>query len=111
MWLRLRNTDRRGRSVVPANLTRTRRCRLARAFLRSNVFNTGLLGSLAGLAGLAADALAAVHHALALVRLGRTQLAQLGRDLADVFLGDPGHREVRGIGDVDADALARRVAH
>src|SRR5215470_5555991 len=82
-WCRLRNTLRRGRSPVPVTRTRTRRWRRARAPLRSNCFSICfLLRSLPGLARLAADALTAVHDALALVRLGRPQPSQVGSHLA-----------------------------
>ena len=45
-------------------------------------------GLLARLSGLAADDLAGVAHALALVRVGLAELADVGGDLADLLLVD-----------------------
>src|SRR5215472_18301652 len=72
-----RKTARRGRSAVPCTLARTRRWRRRRASL------TVRLGTLADLP---ADVLALVADALALVRLGRPHLADLGRRLAHHLL-------------------------
>src|SRR5690348_17717491 len=72
-----RKTTRRGRSAVPCTLARTRRWRRRRASL------TVRLGTLADLP---ADVLALVADALALVRLGRAHLADLGGRLADHLL-------------------------
>src|SRR5829696_9133000 len=73
-----RNTDRRG-LPLPAcrslNRVRSRRRRNS----ASGLFAIGLLL----LAFLAADRLVAVLDPLALVRLGRAERADLGRDLAD----------------------------
>src|SRR5690606_17411840 len=72
--------------------------------------------SLTSLSGLAADVLACVLDALALVRLRLAQLADVGRDLADGLLVDPLHRQLRrglhregdALGSVDGDRV--RVA-
>src|SRR5215471_15076127 len=72
-----RKTARRGRSAVPCTFARTRRWRRMRASL------TVRLGTLADLS---ADVLALVADALALVRLGRTHLADLGGGLPDHLL-------------------------
>src|SRR5919198_4214210 len=95
MCTRLRNTARRGRSGVPSTRRRIRKCRRWRAS-RGVKRAMALLASLAlagGLAGLAADALAEVADALALVRLGRPQAAYVGRELPDRLLVDAAHRE------------------
>src|SRR5262249_61396984 len=74
-----RNTSRRGRSALPRILPRTRRCRRRRA---------SLVVRLGTLAHLSADVLALVADALALVRLGRPDLPDLGCRLADDLLVD-----------------------
>jgi len=63
-----------------------------------------------GLARLAADPLAAVHHALALVRLWRAQAADVGGDLTDVLDRDAADRELGRVLHVDGDALRRLEA-
>ena len=92
MCLADRVTTRRGRSAVPETFLRTRdltaqprrrtrsRCACA-ASARSP-------WSLTSLSDLAADVLARVAHALALVGLGLAQLADVGGDLADLLLVD-----------------------
>src|SRR6185503_11219551 len=60
---------------------------------------------LSGLAGLAQDALAGVPDALALVGLGLTDLADVGRHLADEFLVEPSDRDRGGARDLEGDAL------
>src|SRR3954451_5100966 len=50
---------------------------------------------LACLSGLTTDRLALVAHALALVRVGPAQPAQIGGNLADLLLVDPRDRETR----------------
>src|SRR5579884_966470 len=71
MWCRLRKTASRGRAWAPSTRLRTRRWRLSRAARRSCLVYIALLAlpGLAGLARLAAQLLAAVEHALALVGL------------------------------------------
>src|SRR5437764_11252403 len=68
-----------------------------------------LSADLAGLAGLAADLLARVAHALALVGLRLARRADLGRDLADELLVDADDRQAGRTLDLEADA-GRRVA-
>src|SRR4029077_8057095 len=66
-----------------------------------------LAADLAGLAGLAADHLAGVAHALALVGLGLAGGAHLGRHLADELLVDADDGQLdRGL-ELEADALGR----
>src|SRR6266513_393862 len=72
-----RKTTRRGRSAVPCSRPRTRRWRLRRA---SRTVGLGTL------AHLPAHVLAFVADAFALVRLGRADLANLGRGLTDHLL-------------------------
>src|ERR671922_1488646 len=92
MWRLERKTASLGRSAVPDTRLRTRACRrmrpdrLALAWSMSKRVLSLLLG---GLAGLAADLLARVADALALVRVGPAQAADLGGDLADLLLFDP----------------------
>jgi hypothetical protein len=57
------------------------------------------------LSGLTANDLALVLDALALVRLGRPDLADLGRDLTDLLLVDSGDVEQRGPLDREGDAF------
>src|SRR6187397_2827790 len=66
-----------------------------------------LSADLAGLAGLAADVLAGVAHALALVRLGLAGRADLGGDLADQLLVDADDREAGRVLDLERNALGR----
>jgi hypothetical protein len=60
---------------------------------------------------LAADVLARVADALALVRLGLAQLADVGRDLADLLLVDPLDGELGGRLDGERDAVGRLDQH
>src|SRR4051812_15545113 len=83
MCLSERNTTRRGRAWVPDRVLRTRTWRRSR-FADAVVAFAILLAS--RLAGLPANDFARVLDALALVRLGRTQVAQLGRDLPHFLL-------------------------
>src|SRR6185503_20240784 len=117
MWLRLRNTARRGRSCVPARWRRIRSWRLRRAAPRlatcvivlvPRISWLLLAADLAGLAGLAADVLARVFDALALVRLGLARRADLRGNLPDELLVDPEDREVGRVLDFEADAGRRR---
>src|SRR5512133_3468147 len=99
MWFRLRKTASRGRDASPARCRRRRACRFWRAAPRLNVavirwflgLSSGwllLAADLAGLAGLAADLLAGVANALALVRLGLAGRPDARGDLADQLLVD-----------------------
>src|SRR5581483_11411457 len=103
-----RKTTRRGRAAEPCTFARTRRCRRRRAFL------TVRLGTLPDLS---ADVLALVADALALVRLGRAHLADLGGRLAHHLLVGALHEDLRRRRHLEGDAGARfdrdgvRVAH
>src|SRR5581483_4475882 len=97
-----RNTSRRGRSALPRTLPRTRRCRRRRA---SRVVTLGTL------AHLSADVLALVADALALVRLRRANLPDLGGRLTDDLLVDAAHDDLRRDRNLERDPLARRDAH
>src|SRR5512143_106498 len=116
MWLRLRNTARRGREPVPARCRRIRSWRLRRAAprLASCVIASVpcqsrllLAADLAGLAGLATDVFAGVAHALALVRLGLAGRADPGGDLADQLLVDADDRQAGRVLDLEGDPLRR----
>ena len=86
---------------------RTRPCRRMRA--SRFVLRSHQLRSLGGLAGLLADVFALVADALALVRLGLADLADVRRDLADQLLVDAAHHDPRGRRDLELDA--RRARH
>src|SRR5947207_13630365 len=120
MWLRLRNTARRGRSPVPARVRRIRSWRFCRAAPRlatdvivlvpSLVPGLGgllLAADLAGLAGLSADLLSGIADALALVRLGFSRRSYAGRHLADQLLVDPDDRQAGRVLELEADAVRR----
>src|SRR5262249_17278540 len=62
---------------------------------------------LPSLPDLAADLLALVPHALALVRVGLAELAYVGRDFADLLLVDPLDHEPGGRLDPQRDPLRR----
>src|SRR5699024_6334193 len=64
-------------------------------------------GLLTSLSDLATDLLALVAHALALVRVGTAQLADVGGDLTDELLVDPLDREAGRVLDGEGDALRR----
>src|SRR6266536_6307895 len=113
-----RNTVRRGRSAVPATFPRTRRCRRSRSWrdvatVMLSYRRRSRLSAPAGrwrgsggtgrfpqrnqmwsgrrscsLAHLPSHVLALVADALALVRLGRADLADLGCDQTDLLLVD-----------------------
>src|SRR5688572_20231947 len=95
MCLLERKTARRGRSAVPVTFLRTRRCRRARCSVLLNAIVVPL-ALLAGLPGLAQHLLAGVPDALALVRLGLADLADVGGHLADELLVDAPHGDRRG---------------
>src|SRR6266542_5048747 len=119
VWLRLRNTARRGRSPVPVRLRRIRSWRFCRAAPRLATWvmllvplrlpdpRLLLAADLAGLAGLAADDLARIADALALVRLGLAGGPDARGDLADELLVDPDHGHPRRILELEADPLGR----
>src|SRR4249919_3320230 len=100
MCLLDRNTARRGRSAVPMIFLRTRRWRRFRC---SSLVSGIAIGPrlLRRLAGLAHDALAGVTDALALVRLGLADLANVGRDLTDELLVVAAHDDARRLRDLE----------
>src|SRR3712207_1732340 len=108
MWRPDRNTDSRNRPLPWARSAyRVRRCR------RSNR-SAGFTMALLLLAFLAEDALLRVFHALALVRLGTAEAADLGRDLAYPLLVRPADRhrgrgladDLHVLGDCELDLVA-----
>src|SRR5512135_2318471 len=114
MCFRLRKTARRGRAGSPSTRRRIRSWRLLRAAPRLAIVVIGgsssaprwllLAADLAGLAGLAADVLAGVADALALVRLGLATGADPRRDLADELLVDAHDGQPGRVLDLEADA-------
>src|SRR5215470_19191572 len=125
-------TDSRGRSTEPATFLRSRKWRRplasrravetslpARLCLTATVsatvltysVSTSLRRSLTRLPDLGLDALARVAHALALVRVGLAQLADVGGDLADLLLVDALHRKPGRRLDDERDALGRGDLH
>src|SRR5512141_2047822 len=118
MCLRLRKTARRGRAGSPSTRRRIRSWRLTRAAPRLAIVVIGrwssaargllLAADLAGLAGLAADLLAGVANALALVRLGLAARPDARRDLADQLLVDADDGQLGRVLDLEADA-GRRI--
>src|SRR5512135_9778 len=117
MCFRLRKTARRGRAGSPSTRRRIRSWRLLRAAPRLAIVVIGgsssaprwllLAADLAGLAGLAADVLAGVADTLALVWLGLAGRADPRRDLADEFLVDAHHGQLRRVLDLEVDARRR----
>src|SRR6478672_11744251 len=117
MWLRLRKTASRGRPVTPLTRSRRRAWRFCRAAERLAVPVIGcprspgggllLAADLAGLAGLAADLLARVADALALVGLWLAGGADGRRDLADELLVDAEHGQLRRVLHLEADPGGR----
>src|SRR5919112_475522 len=103
-----RVTTRRGRSAVPATFLRPRTCRRRRDLTRPAVcllFFSEIAMSLTCLSDLATDVLSRVANALALVRLGLAQLADLRRRLADELLVDALDAEAGGALDGEGDPL------
>src|SRR5215475_11078901 len=93
-----RKTTRRGRSAEPRTFARTRRWRRRRASL------TARLGTLADLSP---HVLALIADALALVRLRRAYLADLGGRLADDLLVGSLHDDLRRRRHLEGDSGAR----
>src|SRR5215510_1434069 len=104
MWRALRNTASRGRSEVPSTRLRSERCRFFRpSFLKltsTSMFAFLYLAATAaatargtGLADLLLDHFLDVLDALALVRLGGPQLADLGGRLTDEVAVGAGQRQ------------------
>src|SRR5450756_426063 len=113
MWLRLRKTARRGRADVPSSRRRIRSCRFCRAaprvaaFVIVVVLPLLLSADLAGLASLAADHLARVADALALVWLRLPGGPDAGGNLADELLVDAEDGQLDRALDHEADAVRR----
>src|SRR5258708_26699644 len=99
MCLPERNTLRRGRPA-PAlcSAKRVRRWRRAKRAVRSDMVIPLLL-----LAFLAPDRLGRILDALALVRLGRAQAADLGRELPDFLAIGAGDLDLGGPRRLDLD--------
>src|SRR5689334_4755456 len=98
-----RYTARRGRSAEPVTFARTRRCLRRRACCLVLI----AMVSLGSLSDLADDVLAGVANALALVRLGRAPLADLGGDLADLLLARAADDDLRRLRHLERDPLGR----
>src|SRR5215211_548257 len=113
-----RNTASRGRSAVPLTLARTRRRRRSLLWclvttVRGGASFRGVLSweespPLRPLPDLAADVLALVANALALVRLGRPGAANPRGDLSDELLVDPPHDDPRRARELELHPLGRR---
>src|SRR3569833_1249714 len=101
MCLPERKTDRRGRSDLVPMWWRVRDWR----FLKRALVILLLL------AFLAADILALIAHALALIRLRRTPGTDLGRNLADQLLVDARHADHGRLFGGDRDAGGDLVRH
>src|SRR3954447_5053330 len=117
MCLEKRVTTSRGRSAVPWSFLRPRTWRCRRAFVRDAVclcLDREIPMSLTSLSDLAADVLAGVAHALALVGLGLAELADVRGDLTDELLVDAldaeAGRAVHGEGDAFGSLEGDRVA-
>src|SRR5437667_11939167 len=97
------------RSLEPAADLTARR---TRAWRRATAFRCCAINQSPSflLAFLAEDVLVAVFHALALVGLRRTESVDLGRDLADLLLVDPGHDDLGRSRRHDRDAVRDRIA-
>src|SRR5882672_867717 len=119
-----RLTTRRGRSAVPATFLRNRACRRNRETRRASdaLCPTGLRVAdapsfvveailLTCLSDLAADLLALIANALALVGVRAAQAADVRRDLADFLLVDTRDRELGGRLHREGDALRRLDQH
>ena len=108
MFFSLRNTFRRGRSGVPDNLGADSLMALQTLSVGIGSFNhyrhTSLLLG-AGLTDLAADDFVDILDALALIRLGRTLLADFRGELADLLLVGAGDDDLVGGGNIDGDAV------
>src|SRR5215471_9462170 len=98
------------RTLAPPAIFTARRTRASR---RPTALRSCAIGSSRSflLAFLAEDVLARVFDALALVRLRRSERADLGRDLPDLLLVDSGHHDLGRTRRRDRDALGDRIAH
>src|SRR5215471_19311416 len=110
-------TASRGRAAVPVTFLRTRTCRRFRdaarapALPRPGLFVVTAMSLLPSLPDLAADLLAGVTHALALVGVGLAELTYVGGDLADLLLVDPLHDDPGGGLHPQGDAIRRGDRH
>src|SRR5262245_5262332 len=105
----LRNTVSRPHSVVPWIFLRTRSWRRLRPASRVSLIAFAPCRLLAcGLAGLLAHGLAVIANALALVRLRRAEIADVGRDLADSLFADAAHDDHRRAFALNLDAFRHR---
>src|ERR1051325_5557470 len=108
MLLRLRNTARRGRSLVPRTFRRIR------SRIRPRASTLCLARSMllaCCLSGLPPNDFVRVLDALALVGIGLAEAADLGRNLSDFLLVDAGDGDVTGLGvDGDIDPFRNREA-
>src|SRR3954470_20541149 len=110
MCLDERVTTRRGRSALPVTFLRPRPWRRSRARTRLEVCLccfSEIAMSLTSLSDLAADVLAGVPDALALVGLGLAELADVGGHLADQLLVDALDAEAGLVLDREGDAIGR----
>ena len=86
----------------------SRTCRKGGSWGETGGFHRGSASDIMLSADLAADELALVADALALVRLGRADAADLGGGLADGLLVDAAHDHLRRRRHFELDSLARR---
>src|SRR6267378_406014 len=117
MWPSERYTHRRGRSVVPETLVRTRACTRRRCRSRDNFLTLGdatvvsscllrrAAGLCASLASLLLQALASNANTFLLVRIGRTQRANIRGHLTDLTLVRPADHDVGLLVDRDLNAF------
>src|SRR2546422_5892580 len=113
MCFSLRNTHKRGRAASPRSLFRTRAWRNLRALdrwlLNIRSVSSGSSGSRAdGLPRLAANLLLYVLDSFALVRLGRTKLANRGRRLPQHLAIGTLERDHGLLVDLRLDAVGQR---
>src|ERR1019366_678732 len=112
MCLDERNTVSRARPLVPAaSLTLRRTVAVRRAVRSLNLDIARPSTSSLLLAFLAEDVFANVFHALAFVRLGRTEAADLGGDVADFLLVDAGDHDLGRLRRRDRDAFRDREVY
>src|ERR1700687_219341 len=116
MWPSERYTQRRGRSVVPETLVRTRACTRLRCRSRDNFLTRAdatvvsfalrrAAGLRASLASLLLQTLASDANAFLLVRIGRTQRANVRGHLANLAFIRAADNEVRLLVHGDLNAL------
>src|SRR5882762_82196 len=117
MWPSERYTHRRGRSVVPETLVRTRACTRRRCRSRDNFLTLGdatvvsscllrrAAGLRASLASLLLQGLAGNANAFLLVRIGRTQRANVRGHLAHLTFIRAADHDVGLLVDRDLNAF------